>query len=254
MVNAVQMVRKIGGRNSRISTNGTDLTLFGFQSLVERLGKHSIGEFGLRVSLIAGPTKASGFLRPAQVASIFFKIFPFEASFGRHVPRSAGVIDNAGIAVFGSVRFQQGVKFGRQEKMRQVIGLHLFVVSIDSGSVRRGHDTGVPANGVDATVIVFVLQRCGCLANAFEVLQVAIDGHKLALWHFVLQLRKSLGGTVRGTIEKDHFASQFGNGPGRHESSARCGARDHKYLVAIHLLWKFLLNEVVVPNRLKLKI
>mmetsp|Transcript_12346 Transcript_12346/g.27230 ORF Transcript_12346/g.27230 Transcript_12346/m.27230 type:complete len:299 (+) Transcript_12346:1390-2286(+) len=200
---------------------------------VECIRKDEIGQFRLMIAFPPGSTKQHARGIASQVATILAVILHLGGRPGE-IAGTARMIGHArGLtARFGRL-LQQGIELLGQQKVTQMIGLHLHVVPILGGLIFHGHDPGIVAQHMD--LVVFAPDCLGRVSDRRKVLQIARNGFHVAralyLAGFVLQGLFGCLGSFGRSIQEQHVLGVFANRrAGDNEPGARRGARNgHRF-------------------------
>ena len=108
--------------------------------------------------------------------------------------------------------------FGKQ-KMRNVVGLHLNIISILGGLVFERHNTSIVTEDVDGFVLF--LNRRGGTRDGLQILKITIYRHNVGFCFLLLESFFSLLGTFRRAVQEDKVLGILASGcPGDNRASA----------------------------------
>mmetsp|Transcript_26840 Transcript_26840/g.37179 ORF Transcript_26840/g.37179 Transcript_26840/m.37179 type:complete len:237 (+) Transcript_26840:530-1240(+) len=182
---------------------------------------------------------ALGILRPFLLKAVSSKLFI------RGIPCSTRMRNYSGISRLLGSLVKDVKQQGGQQEMREMVRLHLEIITILSAFITLRHEPGIQDKAIEAPGIllqVFLDFLCG-RADALEVAKVACGRDNTpSLFRFLGQFGDSLERLRRVLalpVEEDQVPTLLRNVLGENETNATAGARDSVGLAlerARHLL------------------
>ncbi|VEU36163.1 unnamed protein product [Pseudo-nitzschia multistriata] len=214
------MISKIGTRTTGMGAQAQNVfavsILAGLDLVMQALRKDRIGEFGLMVSVPFATLHKSvfGVSSKHAVLLLFEKVLFFQPVVWGHVPGARAVLDNPSITVFLRSSNDEGKELLGEQKMREMVCLHLLIKTVCLGNfVRNRHDSGIVREAIDG-LVALVLDCLGSRADGRKVLEIAVDGHKLSVRNRGPELFQGRDRPFRRAVQQENFTPVFCRGFG----------------------------------------
>mmetsp|Transcript_96539 Transcript_96539/g.275398 ORF Transcript_96539/g.275398 Transcript_96539/m.275398 type:complete len:218 (+) Transcript_96539:715-1368(+) len=167
--------------------------------LSESVVEDHIGQLGLLISLpLLHPPAAVA----AEVAPVLLQVFGCQRK-ERRIPGPGGMIHNPRLALLVGRRLKQVPKQRRQQELRQVVGLHLYIEPVRGGRVQKSHDASVETEDVELADGLADGGRG--FPNAREAAQVTVDMDHVRrhVGHGLQFLQRGVGTRRRAVQQND---------------------------------------------------
>mmetsp|Transcript_9243 Transcript_9243/g.19393 ORF Transcript_9243/g.19393 Transcript_9243/m.19393 type:complete len:211 (+) Transcript_9243:530-1162(+) len=191
--------------------------------VVQGVAKNGIRQLGLGVTGKLGSFHghAASFLGSSEhtVCLLLGQTGSLESGLGRPFSSDRGVLNDPGVTAGTVGRFlEQRKELPRDQKVREMVRLHLHVVSVPGDRVGNRHDTGIVAQAIQTLRSVLVVPDfvAGPAAGR-EILEIAIDRDKGPVGNGFLQFLEGVLGPFRGTVQQKDGSIVIGNGSGGDE-------------------------------------